>query len=223
MSDAAHYYGYGYYNGTSAYETPLGELSAIGSQNTERVTGGLTANWRPAGWFVGHATVGLDHGSQLNQELDYPLANAAYEDYGPFLGLANATTDVYSVDLRGTATASLTRGVRAVTSGGLQMVDTRLVGQSASAPNITTTNLTLNGATGETVTQQATRQATLGGYGEEQLSFADRLFLTGALRIDAGSARAGRAAMEAHELLCSYAPLSEHKPAERLGPRRRSI
>ena len=49
----------------------------------------------------------------------------------PSLGLANVTTDVYSVDLRGTATASLTHGVRAVTSGGLQMVDTRLAGQTA--------------------------------------------------------------------------------------------
>jgi TonB-linked SusC/RagA family outer membrane protein len=184
LSDAAHYYGYG---GFGSAVTPVSELSEIGSQNTDRVTGGLTANWRPAGWFLGHATVGLDHGSQGNEELNYPLANAAYDDNTPGIILANATTDVYSVDVRGTATASLLRGVRAVTSGGVQMVDTRLVGQSAYATGITATNLTLNGATGPIVAQQATRQATLGGYGEEEVSFADRLFLTGALRIDAGS------------------------------------
>jgi outer membrane receptor protein involved in Fe transport len=187
LSDAAHYYGYGYAFAPSLF-TPLGELSALGSQNTDRVTGGLTANWRPAGWFVGHATVGLDHGSQRNESLNYPLANATYQYLGgAVLGLAEATTDVYSVDLRGTATASLTPGLRAVTSGGLQMVDTRTVGQSALASNITATNLTLNGAAGAAVSQRGNRQATLGGYGEEQLSVADRLFLTGALRLDAGS------------------------------------
>ncbi len=187
LSDPAHSYGYYAYGGAGF--TPIGELTTTGSQNTDRVTGGLTMNWRPAGWFVGHATVGLDHGSQRNQALNYPLSNAAYQDpFGSaFLGLASATTDVYSVDLRGTATTSLTHAVRAVTSLGLQMVDTRSVGQTASATGITSTNLTLNGATGVTVTQPASRQATLGGYGEEQLSIANRLFLTGALRIDAAS------------------------------------
>ncbi len=191
LSSPAHYYGYGFFTGASAYSTPLGELTAIGSQRTDRVTGGLTANWRPAGWFVGHATAGLDHGSQRNEALNYPLAKAQYEGFSPFLGVAGMTTDVYSVDLRGTATVSLMRGLGAVTSGGLQMVDTRVDGQTASALNITATNLTLNGAAGPAVTQQGTRQATLGGYGEEELSVADRLFLTGALRIDAGSGFGG--------------------------------
>ncbi len=189
LKDPAHYYGYEYLG--SFPISPLSELSSIGSQSHSRATGGITANWRPAEWFTAHATAGLDHGSQRNSILNYPLANPAYQGFPPFLGLTDATTDVYSVDLRGTATASLARGVRAVTSGGLQMVDARTVGQTASATGITTTNLTLNGATGPTVTQLANRQATLGGYGEEELSLADRLFLTGALRVDAGSGFGG--------------------------------
>ncbi len=184
LSDAAHYYGY---DGTGGTTTPISELTTLGSQNTARVTGGLAANWRPTAWFVGHATLGLDHGSQQSKELNYPLANAAYELFSPSLGLVSVTTDVYSVDLRGTATATLTRWIGAVTSWGLQMVDARTVGQSGFALGITPTNLTLNGAAGPTVTQQANRQATLGGYGEEELRLADRLFLTGALRVDAGS------------------------------------
>ena len=187
-----HSYGYGSSGASAKFTTPLAHLTELGSQNTNRVTGGLTANWRPTTWFVGHATVGLDHGSQLNEEINYPLANESYENQqGSFLGLTDVTTDVYTVDLRGTATASLTRGLRAVTSGGLQMVDVRLAGQSAYAQNITATNLTLNGATGPAVAQLGTRQATLGGYGEEELSVEDRLFLTGALRIDAASGFGG--------------------------------
>ncbi len=187
-SDPAHYYGYSpFYSVSSASFTPLAQLTELGSQGTGRATGALTTNWRPAGWFVAHAAAGIDHGSQRNQILDYPLANPAYSNASPFLGLADAATDIYSVDLRGTATASLGQNLRAVTSTGVQLVDTRTVGQSATATNITATNLTLNGATAPIVAQQANRQATLGGYGEEQLSFADRLFLTGAVRIDAGS------------------------------------
>ncbi len=187
LADPAHYYGYDYFSLSSPYLTPISQLSDVGAQHTNRVTGGLAASWRPAGWFVGHSTVGLDHGSQQNEELNYPLANAAYELFSPSLGLARATTDVYSVDLRATATAVFLRGVRTVTSAGLQLVDTRTAGQSALAKGITATNLTLNGATGPTVAQFGNRQATLGGYGEEQVSLADRLFVTGALRIDAGS------------------------------------
>ncbi len=184
--DAAHYYGYDWF-GSGAFLTPLAELTARGSQNTDRVVGGLTGTWQPTGWFLGHATVGLDHGSQRNEQLNYPLANTVYQNYNSSLGLATATTDVYSVDLRASATAVPVREVRAVTSGGLQLADTRTAGQSALSVGISATNLTLNGATGAKVTQFATRQATLGGYGEEQLSFAGRLFLTGALRVDAGS------------------------------------
>ena len=72
------------------------------------------------------------------------------------------------------------------------MVDTRSAGQTAFALNITATNLTLNGATSPEVTQLGIRQATLGGYGEEQLSLSDRLFLTGALRIDVAPRDTGR-------------------------------
>jgi TonB-linked SusC/RagA family outer membrane protein len=183
-SDAANYYGYGPY---TTDNTPFIELSQVGSQNTNRVTGGLTASWRPTGWFVGHATVGLDHGSQEEQAITYPLANATYQSIAPGLNVFNGTTDIYSADLRGSATASLARDVRAVTSAGLQMVDTRTAGQSGTAFTLSPENLTLNGATGATVTQVANRQATLGGYGEEQLGFADRLFVTGAIRVDAGS------------------------------------
>ncbi len=216
LRDAAHYYGYAIF-GSYIGGTPLGNLTSLGFQNTNRVTGGLSANWRPAAWLLGHATFGLDHGSQRNEVLNYPLANATFQSFGSFLGIIGATTDVYTVDLRGTATASLARGLRAVTSGGMQLVDTRMAGQAASAPNITPTNLTLNGSTGATVGQLANRQATLGGYGEEQLSVADRLFLTGALRIDAGSGFGGAYATAAYpKASISWLALNEGRTTLRL-------
>ncbi len=180
LRDAAHGFGYGSY-------APIGELSATGSEQTNRAIGGLTGTWRPVTWLTGHATVGIDHGSHRSQLLNYPLANPAYQSQAPFLGLVTAITDVYSADARGAATAAISAQIRSVTSLGVQLADTRTNGTDASSHSISATNLTLNGAPGPLVAQIANRQATLGGYAEELVSLADRLFLTGALRIDGGS------------------------------------
>ena len=84
-------------------------------------------------------------------------------------------------------TGSLSRQFRTTASIGLQSVDDLADGQTAFTENITQSNLSLNGAPSATVGQPGSRQATLGGYGEEQIGFADRVFITGAVRIDAAS------------------------------------
>jgi outer membrane receptor protein involved in Fe transport len=182
-ADSAHNYGYG------AQYDPLGLLGQQQSQQTDRLTGGMTANWRPAPWLVAHATVGVDHGSQQNQTFWLPQA-AQVQFRRPGQGqllVENGTANIYSADLRATATAPLTHAVLAVTSFGLQLADSRAQGVTASVSGLSSTNPTLNGAVNPNVTQAGNRSATLGGYVEEQLAVADRLFLTGALRVDAGS------------------------------------
>ncbi len=185
LRDSAHGYGYG----GPTYDSPIYQFGQPTSQATNRLTGGLTTNWRPISWLVGHGTVGVDHGSQRSTSSLLPqVLPLNPTPYAPAqLGIANVTTDIYTVDLRGSATTVLTRALRAVTSAGLQLADRRAEGVAAAAKGITATNFTLNGAVSTTVTQLGNRQATLGGYGEEQLGLSDRLFLTGALRIDAGS------------------------------------
>lgn len=182
LRDSTHGYGYGSYS----YFTPVYQFGLPNSQTTDRLTGGLAANWRPTLWLVGHGTVGVDHGSQRATEAVLP--QIAPLGFVPAqVGVANLTADIYTVDLRASATAAPARTVRAVTSVGLQLTDARTQGVTAAATGITSTNMTLNGAVNPAVTQLGNRQATLGGYGEEQIGFADRLFLTGALRVDAGS------------------------------------
>ncbi len=182
IRDSATAYGYG----TFPFITPVFQLGLPTSQANERLTGGLTANWRPQSWFVGHGTVGIDHGSLRDDAAVLPQV-AALGRVPAQLAIETATTDIYTVDLRGSATVALTQAMRAVTSVGLQLADTRTQGTIVTATGITATNFTLNGAVNPTVAQLGNRQATLGGYGEEQLGFADRLFLTAALRVDAAS------------------------------------
>ncbi len=183
IRDAAHGYGYG----SSPYYTPTYQFGNLTNQTTSRLTGGLTGSWRPTSWFIGHGTIGIDHGSQKNSQSVLPQV-APLDPFIPAqLGIANTTTDVYTMDLRGSATAALARSVRLTTSLGAQLADARTQGLTAAAAGIAATNYTLNGSLNPTVTQLGDRRATLGGYGEEQMAVSDRLFLTGALRVDAGS------------------------------------
>ncbi len=183
LRDSAAAYGYG----RSSYLTPLYQLGLQNSERTDRLTGGLTGNWHPLPWLVANSIVGIDHSSGRATASVLPQVAALNSSTPAQLGIENGTTDIYTVDLRVSATAAVSRAMRATTSAGLQLADRRMQGTTATAMGITATNVTLNGAVNPAVTQLGDRQATLGGYGEEQLGFADRLFLTGAIRIDAGS------------------------------------
>ncbi|HWZ57329.1 MAG TPA: SusC/RagA family TonB-linked outer membrane protein [Gemmatimonadaceae bacterium] len=189
LPDSAHGYGYGQTQLYTVQVTPLEEFGQIQTQQTDRFTGGMTASWRPASWLTTNGTVGLDHGTQVQQDIVYPQSQYPlyHQSNRGAVAVTNSTIDIYSADFRASATAPLTNTIRAVSSIGVQMRDTRTAGQSGTAQELTATNLTLNGSASPFLSQQGSRDATLGGYGEEQFSFADRLFLTGALRIDAGS------------------------------------
>ncbi len=182
LRDSATEYGYA----SSPQAGPIYQFGEPNAQTTNRLLGGMTASWRPTSWLATHGTVGVDHGSQRYTDALLPQV-APLSFFPAQLGINNATTDVYTVDLRGSATVAPARAVRAVTSIGLQLADMRMQGTTATVTGVTATNFTLNGAVNPAVTQLGDRRATLGGYGEEQLGLADRLFLTGALRIDAGS------------------------------------
>ncbi len=182
VDNAANNFGYGPFLGIA----PVAEFGQLAGQSTNRLTGSLTGHWTPTGWLTASLTAGVDHGSQRSTAETLP--EVAPLVFAPAaLAITNGTTDIYTFDGRASATARLAPILRATTSVGLQMVDTRMQGTYAVSQSITTTNQSLNGAANALISQTGIRQATLGGYTEEQLSFWDRLFVTGAVRIDAGS------------------------------------
>jgi TonB-linked SusC/RagA family outer membrane protein len=179
----ADYWGWG----PGPYNWPAYEYGQPVTQQTDRFTGGLTVNWSPLSWWSLHLTGGLDHQSQYSTAENTPAAAELYDDPVASLALISGTTDVYSLDFRTTAIVQLSPIARSTTSGGVQMVDTRLQSVYVQANGITTSNPTVDGATNALPLQPATRQGLLGGYVEEQLGLWDRLYLTGAIRIDDGS------------------------------------
>lgn len=185
LPDSAHNYGYGGY----LPNTPLSQLGQLQSDRTTRATGGLSVDWHPYEWLKTRGTVGVDHGSTNAGSLFLPQAQIVAgngENQGQ-IEEDKITTDIYSADARAAATHFLSDRLRTVTTIGIQFADTRTDGLIARAGALSPTNLTLNGVVNPSLIQLGNERATLGQYVEEQLAVAERLFLTGALRFDAGS------------------------------------
>jgi TonB-linked SusC/RagA family outer membrane protein len=184
LRDSADLFGY-----SEPFYSPLFAMGRLASQDMHRWTGGLTANWSPAPWLTTRAIIGLDHGAQQTQNQVLPQA-AEYAGYGVNQGqlaVQNATLDVYSADLRASVTTVISPTLRSMTSVGGQFVKTISQGISATARGLSQTNFTIDGAVGPLIQQTGTQAATLGGYIDEQLSLAERVFFSAALRADAGS------------------------------------
>jgi TonB-dependent SusC/RagA subfamily outer membrane receptor len=185
LPDSAHNYGYG----PQLNSSPIWGLGGLQNDVTARNTGGISLNWNVTDWLVTHATTGLDRGTTSAQSLLLPQATAML-GWGQNQGsieIYQTNTDIYSGDIRASATSWLSPRVRSVTSFGAQFANTRTRGINGSADGLAPGNLSLNGAAGPSVHQTGDETATLGGYTEEQIALADRFFLAGALRLDAGS------------------------------------
>ncbi len=196
--------GYGYrdsiYNGWYPYSynyLPRESFLNTASEAISRFTGGLTTTWRPTGWLAAHGTIGVDAGTQndvalrsaANPEPASGFGEFTYysgTNYASYRASVDQKTDLYTIDLGASATALLARSITSKTSGGLQYNDSRRAGASLQAYGLPS-NSSFNGAVASIPGQIGTYAKTFGSYVEEMVGFADRLFVTGALRVDAGS------------------------------------
>ncbi len=184
--------GYSAYGGIFA---PGATLAITGSEGVNRFTGGLSSTWRPATWLSTRSTVGLDDAGKTDELIVLPgqgrgvCNNPSCSQYGPigYRSVGLARTDFYTVDLGATATAALTRVVSTKTTAGLQYYDRRTHGSTVAVSDLALGNPTLNGGSIYNQLEQGEETATLGSYIEETVGFAERLFLVGAVRVDAGS------------------------------------
>ena len=74
-----------------------------------------------------------------------------------------------------------------VTTVGMNVRDSRNLSVTTEAAGLSASNLSLLGASSYYNTESGAQSATLGGYAREELQFNDRLFLAGAVRVDAAS------------------------------------
>ncbi len=182
------------FGGSQGY-LPRDFLLNTASQAVSRFTGGFTATWRPSGWLAAHATVAVDAGTE--NDLAFRATPEPVGTFGEFTnfsginepnfrGIVRQTTDVYTADLGATVTIPLTRVVTAKTSAGVQYNDRRQSGTSLMAYGVSLNN-SFNGAQIAVPGEVGEYVKTFGSYVEEMVGFDERLFVTGAIRVDAGS------------------------------------
>ncbi len=164
------------------------------SQELNRFTGSITFNHRPLDWFTQRFIAGLDQTAEDNQNLN----NFVPAEWRPLFTVTNAKgwllqdrrdITLASADYSGTAKFNITSSLVSNTSFGGQYYrkKTRLgqvSGREFPAPGVKTAAA----AALKDGQQDFVVNTTIGLYAQEQIGWNDRLFLTGAVRVDNNSA-----------------------------------
>ena len=164
-------------------------------QGINRFTGSATLNHRPTSWFSHRLITGVDYTGSDSRALE----RFAPPDLAPFLGPVVAAGQIFqkldnntiiTADYSGTARANLTSSISSATSVGGQFYRTELNssalgGLSFPGPGVETITAT---AQQTNSTQSQIINTTIGAYFQQQFGLNDRLFLTGAVRVDNNSA-----------------------------------
>jgi TonB-linked SusC/RagA family outer membrane protein len=165
------------------------------TQALDRFTGGLQVNHRPSTWLTQRLSLGLDLTTEDNQALQ----RFALPEQAAFLPPSQVKGSIsqslrqvsfITVDYGASARVALTSTFSSTTSLGAQLYRRRtnttvVSGRDFPAQGVSTVAATTTQITGS---QDVIVNKTVGLYGQEQLSWRDRLFLTGAVRVDNNSA-----------------------------------
>ncbi|HEY2379316.1 MAG TPA: SusC/RagA family TonB-linked outer membrane protein [Gemmatimonadaceae bacterium] len=162
-------------------------------EDIQRVTGSLQLLNKPTRWFSHRLTIGTDAANSISSVL-FPRDPAGAAYFFGTLSLGQKTEDrltttFNTIDYSATATASLPFALASASSFGFQDYSKRYasaeaVGKSFPSPSVTS----IGGAAITTSTEDLIENKTVGFYVQEQVSRANRLFLTAALRGDNNSA-----------------------------------
>jgi len=180
--------------GGFGFDTPADIMAINTQQNVDRFTGSTRANWQPLTWLSAIGTAGVDFTNRIDQEFIPPESaggpTSQFADDPVGKRTSNPFQDfVYTANLGATGTFNPRSDLRSATSVGVQWNDEITRATLAFGQNIVPGSSSLNGTTALfAVGETNVEVKTLGTYIQEQLSWRERLFLTGALRSDKNSA-----------------------------------
>jgi TonB-linked SusC/RagA family outer membrane protein len=172
---------------------PEASAQIASMEDLDRVTGSLQVLNKPTRWLSQRLTIGTDAASSISSVL-FPRDPTGAAYFFGTLSLGQKTEDrlttvFNTIDYSATATANLPFALASATSFGAQDYSKRYataeaVGKSFPSPSVTS----IGGAAVTTSTEDLIENKTVGFYGQEQVSRANRLFFTAALRGDNNSA-----------------------------------
>ena len=175
--------GYGFSRPADA----LGEVTW--RRNSHYINSG-TATWQARSWLTARSTVGLDYLAYTDEQnvLNGQGCKTCGTERQGKRQLWRWAQSKYSVDANATANFRATSRIGSRTSVGAQFNFDRLFGVLAQADILPPGALTLTAGAQKTLSEQTAETKTIGEYVEQQFSLDDRIFLAGAVRVDANSA-----------------------------------
>jgi TonB-linked SusC/RagA family outer membrane protein len=175
-------------NGGWGFFSPGEIFSLLRQQNMERFTGSANAQWRPLDWLTGRATVGYDIGNRAETAFN-PTGQGPAFGTTPLGAKSDFRTQLktYTVDAGFTAMRQLMERLGSRTSIGVQYFKDVFFQNQATGERLAAGSEDIDGAGILTAAQTTTETVTLGAFIEQQFTIADKLFLTGAVRIDDNS------------------------------------
>jgi len=169
-----------------------GSFPINNNQENDRLTAGLNTNYTPLPWLRAVGLIGLDIVNRRDEQL-FP-ANQVFFSATTLEGSKfQNRVRIPTYNMSGSLTASydvpsLTNWRGQTTAGG-QFVREDFRNTSASGAVLLPGTGSLNGASARFVVGESNQEIlTLGYFVQQQMTFADRLFITGALRTDRNSA-----------------------------------
>jgi TonB-dependent SusC/RagA subfamily outer membrane receptor len=156
-------------------------------EEVTHITGGMTGNWRPNDWIRARLTAGLD----LSTDYVDRLRRAGLGFSAGSLQGSRENTKVnvalQTLDAGLSATRSVSASLTSRTSVGAQYNRRTILTNTAAAQNLVPGAETVAGGATLTTSESTIESVVAGAYLEQMISWRDRLYLTGAARMDGAS------------------------------------
>lgn len=169
---------------------PIAQLTSVDSrQIINRLTGGVRLDWAPISFLRNRLNVGLDQvGRDDDQFFPTGLAPAwlGYDQGARFANRFRGST--YTVDLLSSATFNASPHLRAESSVGAQYVREVITGRFTTGRQLVAGTRSIRAAAITEGSENTVENAKVGVFAQQQLSYRDRVFVTGAVRADDASA-----------------------------------
>lgn len=159
----------------------------------ERMTIGITGNWAPLDWFRHKLTLGLDK-QNYRETTFYRIDTTGRAPWGTTAATGSIDHEIpnvhrWTVDYSGSADVDFGENFATTFSAGMQLNARTYRGFFADGEGLVANNLNLvSAAAVRTADEQLSEQTSLGFYLQEQVGWRDKMFVTGAVRIDDNSA-----------------------------------
>jgi TonB-linked SusC/RagA family outer membrane protein len=177
-----------------AYSPPPNYTGTVTFRKNDHFINSAQINWRPFSWLSSRGAFGLDYlayadeQNTLNGQGCVTCSTSGIADRQGVRLLNRYTDAKWTVDLNSTAQFKLTDRIGSRTAVGAQYNHDELFGVLATAGVLPPGILSLSAGATKIVNEQTVDVRTLGTYVEQQFSLDERLFVSGALRVDDNSA-----------------------------------